>query len=164
MKNTRLTEPMKAALREMRRYQPMSPPPRGDRTAYPHTLARGATDGGGSMRSRSWPDLRDLQVGDEVPRSLYVLDYRGGERPRWTVHEVEELGAGVRRLVLVDVDNGSWDLFHDPEHPVAVTVLTCARFTRRTRPYMLGYGEPDAICDMDQQGRRAVPELAEDAA
>ena len=113
-------------------------------------------------RSLAYPHLRGLQVGAEVPRALYVLDYSDGTRPRWTVHERQDVGAGVVRLVLVDTANGADDLFHDAEHPAALTVLTCPRFTRRTRPYVLGHGEPDEMCCMDAQGRAAAaraPEL-----
>lgn len=106
--------------------------------------------------SAAWRDLRDLAAGDRVPAELYVLDYRDGERPRWTVHQVEELVTGGRRLILMDPDNAeSLDLF-DPKGCAAVTVITHPRKTLRSQPHRLGGECGNMLCDLDQQGRRVA--------
>lgn len=105
------------------------------------------------MRSAAYRVLSRLAAGDEVPVDLYVLDYRDGARPRWTVEHVEPLASGGRKLVLVDPDNGADDLFDDGRR-VHVTVITWPGKTLRTQPYQDGPG--NTLCDLDQQGRAAT--------
>lgn len=108
-------------------------------------------------RSPAWRHLQGLAAGDPVPAELYVLDYRGGERPSWTVHEVELLDSGGRRLVLVDPDNGGGDLFDDGVR-AALTVISHPGKTLRSQPHRLGGGWGSMLCDLDQQGRRVAGE------
>lgn len=105
--------------------------------------------------SRAYEILKELEVGQLVPLELYVLDRADGVRPPWRVGRRIEREAGVLFLELVDDDQ--------PE--AAVGVVTCARFTRRTRPYerlplapFLGAG--NTLCDMDQQARHVAREAA----
>jgi hypothetical protein len=105
--------------------------------------------------SAAWPYLQGLAPGDLVPDALYVLDYRDGERPRWTVRSVEELDTGGRVLVLVDRDNGADDLFGARE-PVALRVITHPGKTLRTQPFMYGASAGNTLCDLDQQGRHVA--------
>ena len=106
------------------------------------------------MPSAAFPRLEPLRAGDPVPAELYVKDYTDGTRPRWTVHEVRELRAGVRTLVLIDPDQrrDDGDLF-TPGTPVAVTVLTCRQWTRRSQEHWLGEPMGGELCDLDQQAR-----------
>lgn len=111
--------------------------------------------------ARAWPVLAELQAGDEVPASLYVLDYGDGARPRWTVHEVQELGSGVRKLTLVDPSNGTREDLLSVVAPVALMVLTCERWTLRSQPYELGTVPTPMLCNMDQQARHVAKSGAE---
>ena len=70
MKNTKLTEPMKAALKEMRRYQPMSPATCFMRDIGPSTLR--ALVKRGLVRSDSYIRSDSLAV-----RHLYELTPEG---------------------------------------------------------------------------------------
>lgn len=110
---------------------------------------------------RAWPVLAELQAGDEVPAECYVLDYHDGERPRWTVHEVQELGSGVRKLTLVDPNNGAWEDLLGASTPVALMVLSCERWTLRSQPYELGTVPAPTLCNMDQQARHVAKSGAE---
>lgn len=106
---------------------------------------------------RAHHHLHHLQPGDAVPEGFYVLDYRDGERPRWTVAQREDLCVGTK-LVLVDPDNGADDLFDDGTR-AAVTVLTFPPTSRhkaktlRSQPHRLGSSLGNQLCDLDQQRR-----------
>lgn len=103
-------------------------------------------------QSAAWPLLRSLSPGDQVPPELYVLDYRDGDRPRWTVREVEDLVTGGRVLVVVDSDNGAEDLFGAAD-PVALRIVTHPNKTLRTQPFPLSGQPAPMLCDLDQQAR-----------
>lgn len=105
------------------------------------------------MKSNAYRHLRSLAVGDVVPSELYVLDYRDGTRPEWTVHQVEELPSGARHLTLVDKENtDARDLFGPCGVVVALEVITSPRKTLRSQPHALGSAW-DTLCDLEQQGR-----------
>ena len=106
------------------------------------------------MSSRAWEHLRSLAPGDAVPARCYVLDYADGERPRWIVQAADELPSGARRLLLVDTNNGAYDLFDDGSR-AALVVITSVRRTLRSRPHRLGGGWGNTLCDLDQQARAA---------
>lgn len=46
--------------------------------------------------------LAQLNVGDPVPASVYILDYRDGTLPSWTVEARRDLGADGVQLILAD--------------------------------------------------------------
>lgn len=111
-----------------------------------------------SPHARAWARLSTLQPGDPVPADVYVLDYRDGTRPPWTVRAAEALPSGGRKLVIENPEHGLLgDLFAVGER-VRVTVLVWPGKTLRTQPYLEG-GEPGpTLCDMDQQARHVAKE------
>jgi hypothetical protein len=150
------------AARTRREYLQLREPCAGDirggacRGARQRGRRRGAGRQRGAVRmSAAWKYLRRLAPGDAVPAELYVLDYRDGDRPRWTVHSVEELDTGGRVLVLVDMGNGADELFGAAD-PIALRVITHPTKTLRTQPFPRSGNPPPMLCDLDQQGRHVA--------
>lgn len=96
--------------------------------------------------------LSPLQVGQAVPRAVYIADYADGSRPGWIVADRQQLGAGGVRLDLEDPGNG--DLFERAR----VIVLAFPDKVLRTPPQPHGLTPATIggkLCDLAQQARAA---------
>ncbi|RMH10786.1 MAG: hypothetical protein D6698_17295 [Gammaproteobacteria bacterium] len=90
--------------------------------------------------------LRELEVGDVVPRELYILDYNDGTTPAWTVVSKKRAGNCLVELVLVDSENR--DLFDQARVVVLVGETKALR-----SPAFVGDTPPSMLCDLWQQQR-----------
>lgn len=105
-------------------------------------------------RSAAYRVLATLEVGDVVPRDLYVMDYADGTRPVWRVVQRSEHRGGVVQLVVEDPDNGSCELPDDGTR-LRLMILTWPAKTLRSQLYSTGTEPQGMLCDMDQQARAA---------